>query len=426
MVLKKQSKEEDVEYKVSQKTAEIMSELTGLNEVKQGLEFLKEDHQEAVKDQLEMVVIKAPTFFEQERAKYYCERLKGLGLEDVHIDEHCNVIGLKKGYGKGPAILIEAHLDTVFPLEVEINPEIKDGKIYAPGIGDDTRGLAAVLSVIRALNTTKIKHSGDIYFAGTACEEGIGGLSGMRNLFSGPLGKKIDASISIDGSGADKITYNATGIKTMVFNFYGIGGHAYGAFAKVANPLHAAARAVAKIACLSVPANPKTTYSVSNFHAGNDAGIHAITENATIKINFRSNSSEELEKLEKAIIKSMEEACREETEFWNQDTITYDYDYLVDIPAGQQDINRSILQAAYLSMEHIGLKPVFTMDGCTNANIPVSLGLPAICIGRGGNEGGVHTTKEWFEIEGAYRCPQEVFLIALSVSGIEGVTASVL
>ncbi|MCL2008742.1 MAG: M20/M25/M40 family metallo-hydrolase [Treponema sp.] len=415
-----------MEYKASEKTIKIMSALTSLQEVKQGLEFLKSDHDNTVKDQLEMVVIKAPTFLEQERAKYYSERLKDLGLEDVHIDEHCNVIGLRKGSGKGPAILIEAHLDTVFPLEVEINPVIKDGRIHAPGICDDTRGLAALLSVIRSLNETGIKHSGDIYFAGMAAEEGIGGLGGMRSFFSGSLGKKIDASISIDGGGSDKITFNATGIKTIEFNFYGIGGHAYGAFAKVANPLHAAGRAAAKIACLKVPPEPKTTYAISNFHAGNDAGIHAIPESATIKINFRSNSSLELEKLEKAIFKCIEEACKEETEFWGMDTITYDHNYLVDIPAGEQDINRSIVQAAYLSMEHLGIKPIFTKDGCTNANIPISLRLPAICIGRGGNEGGVHTTKEWFEIEGAYRCPQEVFLIALSLSGIEGKTGSVL
>ena len=414
-----------MDYKISQKTEEIMATLTGLDVVKKGLEFLEADHPKATEEQLELVVIKAPTFFERERAERYAEKMKELGLSDVHIDKHCNVIGVKKGCGDGPAIVIEGHLDTVFPFEVEINPVIKDGKIYAPGIGDDTRGLAAVLSVVRAFNALNIPHMGDIYFAGMASEEGMGGLRGMKGFFEDYKGK-IAASISIDGAGAHRIVYNATGIKTMEFNFYGIGGHAFGAFAAVANPLHACARAVAKIANLKVPAEPKTTYAVSKFHAGSDAGIHAITQSAGFKINFRSNGVAELEKLEAEIFRCVQEACNEETEFWGKDTITWDHKYLVDVPAGVQDANLPILEAAYAAMKHIGVEPAFAKDGCTNANIPIGLGVPAVCIGRGSNEGGVHTTNEWFEIEGAYRCTQEVFLIALALSGIKGMTKSVM
>ena len=414
-----------MDYKISTKTAEIMAKLTALEEVKQGLEYLKNDHMNTVDEQLELVVIKAPTFFEQERAARYAEKFKALGLEDVHIDEHCNVIGLKKGVGNGPAVLLEAHLDTVFPFEVEINPVIKDGKIHAPGICDDTRGLVAVLSVIRAFNETGIKHSGDIYFVGTASEEGMGGLRGMKGFFA-DNGDKVAASITIDGSGADRLVYNATGIKTVEFNFFGVGGHAYGAFGKVANCLHAAARAVQKIANLKVPSDPKTTYAVSNFHAGNAAGVHAIAQETSIVINFRSNSAEELAKLEKTIFQCIEDACKEETEFWGMDEITFNHKYLCDVPAGQQDKNLPILEATYAAMEHLNLVPGFNKDGSTNANIPIGLGVPAVCIGRGGNESGVHTTNEWFEIEGAYRCPQEAFMIALAVTGVEGKTESVM
>ena len=414
-----------MDYKISSTTAEVMAALTELPEVKKGLDFLKADHDKAIEEQLELVTIKAPTFFEQERAARYAEMFKALGLDNVHIDSHTNVIGVKKGSGGGPAIVIEGHLDTVFPLEVEINPVIKDGKIHAPGICDDTRGLAAVLSVIRAFNETKIEHTGDIYFAGMACEEGMGGLRGMKGFFEDNKGK-IAASITIDGARADRIVYNATGIKTMEFNFYGIGGHAFGAFAAVANPLHAAARAVAKIADLKVPTEPKTTYAVSKFHAGSDAGVHAITESASFKINFRSNGMAELKKLEEDILRCAEEACKEESEFWGKDSITHDYKYLVDVPAGVQNINTPIVEATYAAMKHLGIEPAFMKDGCTNANMPIGLGIPAVCIGRGGNEGGVHTTHEWFEMEGAYRCPQEVFLIALALSGVKDKCKSVL
>jgi len=414
-----------MDYKISEKTEKIMTNLKELNEVKEGLKFLEEDHPKAIEEQLELVVIKAPTFFEKERAERYAGKMKELGLEDTHIDSHGNVIGRKKGCGDGPAIIIEGHLDTVFPFDVEINPVIKDGKIYAPGICDDTRGLAAVLSVIRAFNATKVEHLGDIYFVGTAMEEGMGGLKGMKGFFE-DHGDKIAASISIDGAGADRIVYNATGIKTMEFNFHGIGGHAFGAFAKVANPLHACARAVAKIAALKVPQEPKTTYAVSKFHAGSDAGIHAITESAGFKINFRSNGASELKVLEEEIFKAVEDAAKEESEFWGQDTITWDHKYLVDVPAGIQDKNIAILEAAYSAMKQIGVEPSFMLDGCTNANIPIGLGVPAVCIGRGSEEGGVHTTHEWFEIEGAYRSPQEAFLIALALSGIKDKSKSVL
>ena len=414
-----------MDYHVSPKIAAIMAVLTALPEVQAGLQFLERDHPRAVEDQLELVVIKAPTFFEQERAADMARRFEALGLEDVHIDGHCNVIGLKKGAGAGPAILIEAHLDTVFPFEVEIKPEIRDGKIFAPGICDCTRGLAALLTLIRAFNETQIPHSGDIYFVGTACEEGMGGLRGMKGFFESH-GDKIAASITIDGGGADRIVHNATGIKTVAFTFRGAGGHAYGAFGKVANCLHAAARAVAKIAALEVPVDPKTTFAVSNFHSGNDDGVHAIPQSASVKINFRSNSPSALQTLEAAIFRCVTEACAEESTRWGVEDITFEREYLVDDPAGTQDIHLPILEAAYAAMVHLGLTPQFSKDGSTNANIPVGLGVPAVCIGRGGPEGGVHTTGEWCMLEGAYPCPQEAFLIALALSGVEGETESVM
>ena len=414
-----------MDYKISQKTSDTMTTLTSLDEVKAGLKFIKDDHEQAIKEQLEMVVIKSPTFFERERAEHFANKMKELGLVDVHIDRHTNVIGVKKGTGGGPTVMIEGHLDTVFDFDVEIKPEIKDGKIYAPGICDCTRGLAATLSVARAFIASGVEHAGDIYFLGTACEEGVGSMRGMKGFLEDNKGK-IDATITIDGGGNNKIVHNATGIKTMSFTFHGIGGHAFGAFAKVANPLHAAARAVAKIADIQVPAEPKTTFAVSNFHAGTDAAIHAITEDATFKINFRSNGVEELKKFEEDLFRSVEDACREESERWGKDTITFTHEYLVDVPAGTQDKNAPILEATYIAMEHLGLEPQFVEDGCTNANIPVWLGMPAVCIGRGGNEGGVHTTGEWFEMEGTYVCPQEAFLIALAVSGVRGKTDSVI
>lgn len=411
-------------YQASDKVQGIFDQLTALAQVKEAVEYIRTDQETAIKEQLEMVVIESPTFHEENRAQNFLERLKALGLENPHIDQNGNVVSLRKGKGNGPAIVIEGHMDTVFPFGTVKEPIFKDGKIYAPGICDDTRGLAVVLQVARAFRKYDIQNSGDIYFVGTVAEEGMGGCSGMGKFLD--TNPQIDGCISIDGSDAHKITYQATGIKTVIFHFYGVGGHAYGAFGKVANPLHAAARAVAKIADFQVPETPRTTFAVSNFHAGNDAGIHAITQGATIKINYRSNSPEELEKLHQNILAAMQEACDEETKRWGMDTITFDYQILVDIPAGNQSEHAPIVEANYLAIASLGLTPELGLDGSTNANMPIGRGIPAVCIGRGGREGGVHTTNEWFDPEGVYRSPQQAFLVALMLSGIEGETPSIL
>ncbi|MCL2497337.1 MAG: M20/M25/M40 family metallo-hydrolase [Symbiobacteriaceae bacterium] len=414
-----------MDYIISSKVAEAVATLTKIPEVQQGLAFLEADHPRTVQENLEMVVVKAPTFAEHQRAELFAHKLQELGLEGVHVDRHQNAIGIKRGYGNGPTILVEAHLDTVFPMDAIVEPEIKKNIIHAPGICDDTRGLVAILSLIRALQESGVKHGGDIYFVGTAREEGMGGFGGMKDLFDDHAGV-FAASVSIDGSNVERICFNATGIKTFTFNFYGVGGHAYGAFGKVANPLHAAARAVAKISVLKVPTEPKTTYAVSNFHAGNDAGIHAIVDKATIKINIRSTGKAELEELEQQIHQCVADACREETEFWGCDTITFDCVYHVNNPAGTSDRHLPIVEATYAIMKHLGTEPVFAPDGSTNASVPIVRGIPAVCLGSGGQSGGVHTTQEWYDPTDAFIGPQQTLLLALALSGIEGKLVSLL
>ena len=415
-----------MDYQVSERIRETLETLSGLPDVRHGIEFIREDHQLTIEDQLELVVIKSPTTMERERANRFAQMLDELGLRDARVDERLNVVGLKKGAGKGPTLMVEAHIDTVFPMETEIIPRFDpDGTIHAPGIADDTRGMASLLSVIRAFNASGIAHSGDIYFVGTSREEGVGGFGGMKDFLLDHQGE-IDACVSIDGGGADRITYSATGIKTIEFKFFGIGGHAYGAFGTMANALHAAGRAIGKIADLRVPDEPRTTFCVSSFDAGSFSGIHCIVEDASFTINFRSNSAEELEKLEKAIFKAVEEACVEETERWGKDTITWEYKYWVDNLAGQQDIAAPVVQTTYAAMKRLEIEPDFREFGSTNANIPIVMNIPAVCLGRGGREGQNHSTNEWHHPDGAYQSPQVVFLTLLALSGVEGHTESTL
>ena len=292
-----------MEYQVSEKVSQLFQQVLSLEEVQKALAFVEADAEQSIEDQVALTLIEAPTFHEEARAKAYAEYLGKLGLEDAHVDEFGNAVALWKGAGTGPKILVEAHLDTVFPFGSVKEVKRENGVLYAPGIVDDTRGLAVLLSALRGLRASGLQTSGDIVFVGTSREEGMGSLGGMKDFLD--HNPDIEGSISVDGAWTESITFEATGFKTYEVNFYGIGGHAYGAFGKMANPLHAAARAVAKIADFQVAEEPKTTFCVSNFHAGNDAGVHAIVPKATIKFNFRSNSAELLEELNDRIFKEI-------------------------------------------------------------------------------------------------------------------------
>ena len=413
-------------YVVSDRVKAIVEAVTQLDEVKNGLDFIMNEEDLQIKQQCELTLIEAPTGDELDRANWMVEQFKALGLEDCHVDEYENAIGVRKGTGGGKKIVVEGHMDTVFPRGSAKEIKIEDGIIYCPGIGDDTRGCIAVLGVIRVLNAMNIKTKGDIVFMGTAREEGMGGLGGIRDFMS--YNDDIDGYLNIDGGGVGGIVYQATGMKTCEANFYGKGGHAMGAFGKVANPLNAAARAVAKISNLQVPDDPKTIFCVSNFHAGNDAGIHAIVQKATIKYNIRSNSQEELNKLDRKILAILAEACFEETARWGMDTITFDHKYYVDVPAGTLDEHNPIVEADYETIKFMGFEPEFMKGGATNANMPIGAGIPAVCLGMGRSDfdSKVHTLDERFRIKDAYKGIQHAFLMTLVCAGIGGKTESVL
>jgi acetylornithine deacetylase/succinyl-diaminopimelate desuccinylase-like protein len=404
-------------YEVKEKIRATFTQLMQLAQVKKGLEFLEADQDRCIAEQKVLVTVEAPTFAEEKRAQYYAERLKEQGLQNVHIDKQGNVLGTRLGKGGGPKILIEAHLDTVFPLGTDVTPVERDGKIYAPGICDDTRGLTANLSLIRGLQESGIETQGDIVFAGTVGEEGMGGMCGMKALLLD--NPDIAATISIDGAGCDSIIYQGTGIRNFEVTYTGPGGHAYGAFG-TPSPLHAAARAIAKLSDMRPPQLPKTTFTVSLMEAGH--AIHAIAQQATFKINMRSDDPVELDKLQSRAVEIFVEGAREENERWESSQIGVEYKMILDVPAGTQDDDCDMVQITWQATECLGITPKLVPGGCTNTNIPISLGIPAVTLGRGGKEGGVHSLGEWFDPEGTYRCPQRSFLILLALAGIEGVT----
>lgn len=414
-----------MDYTVSKKRADAMAALTGSDKVKKALDFLRADHERCVKEQVTITKIPSPTYHEEQRAAYMTEQFRALGLSDVHIDAIGNAVGVRKGKGKGPKVVLDGHMDTVYSLDTPLEPTFDGEYICCPGIVDDTRALAAELSLIRALDAAGIETDGDLVFLGSVREEGMGAFGGAAAFFA--ENKDIDASIHMDGCGAQGIIYQSTGIKTLKITFHGIGGHAYMAFGEVANPLHAAARAIAKIADLKVPEYPKTTFAVSNFHAGTDSAIHAIVPQAEIKINYRSNGAAELEALDKEIFRCIEEACAEETARWGKDTITYSVETYFDVKAGSLGEHDPLVEAAWSGMQYLGKEPYLVEGGPTNASIPIGMGLPAVCIGDGGPDVYAHNAaKERFPVKDTWEMPQLTLLVALAAVGVDGVQGSIL
>ena len=223
-----------MEYKVSEKIQKKFDTLTKDAKVQKALQFMEDDQNEIIDRQIELTLIPAPTNHEQKKAARLLEMFKEEGLTDCHIDEYGNCIGIRKGTGGGKTVLVEGHMDTVFPLDTKLEIVREDGFIKCPGIVDDTRGCATVLSTIRALNAAGIETKGDIQFVGTVQEEGTGALKGMQYYVNHH--PELDASISVDGPGFQEITYEATGIQTYEINFHGIGGHACGAFREGSKP----------------------------------------------------------------------------------------------------------------------------------------------------------------------------------------------
>ena len=402
---------------VSEKIAAVLRKLTDEDKVQKALKFIEEDQENIIQKQIELTLIPAPTGHEEKKAKRLLEMFEEEGLTDCHIDPYGNAVGIRKGTGTGKTVLLEGHMDTVFPLETELKIRRENGWIYCPGIVDDTRGCASVLSVLRALNAADIQTAGDIHFVGTVQEEGMGALKGMQYYVNHH--PELDASISIDGPGYEAVTYQATGIQSYEFNFYGIGGHAAGAFGKVANPLAAAGRAIARISDLQVPEYPRTTFAVTAAFAGSYPSIHAIVNKATILLNFRSNSQEELEKLRAEIFRCVEEACKEETDRWGKDTITYDFRHLCDINAGYQANDVPIVQAAVAAARYLGCEEVgLDEGGATNCSRALEAHLPAVCLGGGADyDSKCHTLEEQFKEEGAFKGPQSALLLALMCVG---------
>ena len=345
--------------------------------------------------------------------------LRQHGLTDVERDAEGNVMGVRKGTGNGPLIAIAAHLDTVFPEGTDVKVKREGTRLSAPGIGDDTRSLAVLLGIIRAMDAAGFRTRSDILFIGNVGEEGLGDLRGVKHLFQkGPYKDRIGLFISMDGAGGgDDITHGGVGSKRYRATFKGPGGHSYGAFGLV-NPAFAMGNAIQKFARLKVPGTPKTTFNVGVMGGG--TSVNSIPFESWMEVDMRSESRAELEKLNETFIGLLNEAVVEEnkTRSTKQGPITLDLKLVGDRPSGETPRDSLIVQTAAAAIRAIGMTPTYSFSS-TDSNIPISLGIPAITIDSGGRGGRAHALDEWIDVEKAssLRGIQSAMALLLALAG---------
>jgi len=362
-------------------------------------EFIAKDHDRFVRETIQITEIEAPPFKEAKRAKAFVEMLRQSGLSDVEIDPEGNVIGLRRGTGTGPLIAIAAHLDTVFPEGTNVKVRREGSKLYAPGVGDDSRAVAVLLEIVRAMDSAKIQTSSDILFVADVGEEGPGDLRGMKYLFQkGPYKDKIKMFISLDpfGWGSD-ITTAGMGSKRFKVIFTGPGGHSFGSFGLV-NPAYALGNAIAKLSKMQVPQRPKTTYNVGV--VGGGTSVNSIPFESWMEVDIRSETKEELNRAVENFTRLMHEAVEEENRArsTSQGKIEIDVKLIGDRPFGEIFQTAPIVQTAAAVIRALGMVPTFGLSS-TDANIPLSMGIPAITLESGGTGSRNHTLDEWIDVE---------------------------
>uniref|UniRef100_A0A2A3JS99 Peptidase M20 n=1 Tax=Alloyangia mangrovi TaxID=1779329 RepID=A0A2A3JS99_9RHOB len=365
---------------------------------KRAQEDLAQGHERFVDEIIELTQIPAPPFKEEVRAAAYAEKFRALGLQEVELDGIGNVLGLRRGRGNGQVIVVAAHLDTVFPEGTDVTVRREGTKLFAPGVGDDTRGLAALLAFIRALDAAGIETEQDILFVGDVGEEGKGDLRGIRYLFEeGAYREKIAGFFTIDGLEVGEITTGAVGSLRYRVTFRGPGGHSLNAFGTV-NPAYALGSLMAGMARIEVPEAPRTTFCASVMGGG--SSINAIPEEVWLEVDLRSVDAGELGKLDAALHALVEEAVAGENARGDSThgAIRAELTRIGNRPAGQTAPGSAIVQAAFAALPVFGFTPS-TGDSSTDANIPMSLGVPAICLGSGGTGGRAHSLEEWIDVE---------------------------
>ena len=407
-------------------TSAIQSEITRLATLPQtraALAWLRSEEVQLSQWQLALARIPAPPFGESARGEWLRERFTELELKDVHIDDVGNVFGVHGGPGKR-YVMLSAHIDTVFPAGTPLNIRQQGSRLYGPGVSDNCAGVVAMLAIAAALRANRIDTTLPIVFAGNVGEEGEGDLRGMRHIFSNPRWKdSILHSLVLDGAGSDTIVAEALGSRRFEVIVRGPGGHSWSDFG-MPNPILVLARAIHAFNQAPVPTSPKTTFNVGIIRGG--TSVNSIPESASMRVDIRSTSMQEMERLESTLRVELDRAVDRESEASarrlatnrRSSNLTYEMIPIGNRPAGELPPNAKILKVVRAVDAHIG-NAAQIQRASTDANIPLSLGREAIAMGGGGVGGGAHTLQEWFDCSGRDAGLKRVLLSLLALAGTQ-------
>lgn len=386
--------------------------------VSEAFRFIDSSTEEFLAELVRICEIPAPPFMESDRANYIAARFSRLGLADVHLDGIGNVIGFYPGENPEPLLVLSAHLDTVFPEGTDVRVRRVGSRLCAPGIADDSAGLAALVGLIQAMNAGQIRPRGTIAFVATVGEEGEGDLRGVRHLFtSGPLAGRIRYFISFDGPGLDWITHQALGSKRYRITMNGPGGHSWGDFG-IVNPVHAMGRVVARLAVYPAPLDPRTSYNIGRIEGGES--VNVIPQHAVMDVDLRSTSNTELNRLEEFLIGSVHQALADENSIRAASgrRLESNVALIGDRPSGETPREAAIVTTTVEASRALGINPVLNRAS-TDSNIPISLGIQAVTIGVGGSSENTHRLSEWFDPAGLETGYKRALLAALGMVGVE-------
>ena len=386
-------------------------------EIRRALAIVRELETESEPELIELTEIPAPPFEEAARAARYVELLGGAGLDDVAVDEVGNVLARRPGAGDGETVAIVAHLDTVFPPGTDVTVRREGDRLYAPGIGDNTRGLILLLNVARALGRADVRTVADILFVGSVGEEGLGDLRGVRHLLR-PGGPRVDQFIAIDGGSDSRVVNQALGSRRYRLSLTGPGGHPWGDFG-LANPAHALGRAIFyfdEAAAEVVNAGPPASYNVGRIGGG--TSVNAVPHESWAEVDLRSVDPEQLGRMDDVLRGAVERALDEQNRRRDRgQPLAATIEPIGDRPSGTVDPGTPLVRLALAVTRFLGLSP--RLDAAsTDANLPIADGIPAVTIGRGGSGGGAHSLGEWWTAKDAHVGTERALLLLVAAAGL--------
>ncbi len=401
-----------------------VSRLAGSPAVRSAFERFRNDEAEFANWQLEATRIAAPPFGESPRGAWLADRFRDLGLINIQVDEVGNVLGVRPGAG-GRYVSLSAHIDTVFPATTPLNIRQQGSRLYGPGVADNGAGIAAILAIASTLNKTRVSHGMPFLFIGNVGEEGEGDLRGMRHVFATPAWRdSIAYSVIIDGAGSDTVVAEALGSRRFEVIVRGPGGHSWSDFG-APNPIIVLGRAIEVFSQTPVPSSPKTTFNIGVIRGG--TSVNSIPESASMRVDLRSTSTTEIDRLERALRLSLDQAATAENRVSAQrsskrphmhsQTIQSEVVEIGNRPAGELSRDARLLKVIRAVDAQLG-NAAQVQRASTDANIPLSLGREAIAIGGGGSGGGAHTLQEWFDCNGRELGLKRILLTMLTLSGV--------